>query len=164
MCVYCRPLVKAIDDYIKKADDDLAEELAGEGYCMPKETTEMISELENELTDALISETDYILQAAEKAVDLEAFADSIWPDVQLNDVLKLKLVLILKERLAEYLPEIASGYMAGLDAGLTITTVSKKTTSWVESWSQELAEIMQLNSHKEIEHILNGGLILEVPK
>ena len=31
MCVNCQPLVKAIDAYLQKADDDLAKTLASEG-------------------------------------------------------------------------------------------------------------------------------------
>ena len=36
--------------------------------------------------------------------------------------------------------------------------MSKKTTAWVRTWSASLGEIMQLNSHKEIETILEKGL------
>jgi uncharacterized protein with gpF-like domain len=41
---------------------------------------------------------------------------------------------------------------------LKLERVSKCTTAWVKEWSEELGEIMQLNSHKEIEKILTKGL------
>ena len=139
MCVNCRPLVGAIEAYIQKADDDLAAALAEEGYCDVKRTVKFIGQLENEVAEALLSERDYILAEAEKAADLRTFAEDIWPDVQLNDVLLLKLALIFKERFAEFVPDIAAVYLAELDKGLKIKQVSRRTTAWVEAWSRELA-------------------------
>ncbi len=158
MCVNCRPLVGAIEAYIQKADDDLAAALAEEGFCDVKRTVKFIGQLENEVAEALLAERDYILAEAEKAADLQAFAEDIWPDVQLNDVLLLKLALIFKERFSEFVPDIAAVYLAELDKGLKIKKVSRRTTAWVENWSRELAGIMQLNSHREIERILQQGL------
>lgn len=158
MCLNCQPLIKAIDNYLQKADNDLAETLADEGYCQSRRTVKIIGELEDDVAAALLEERDYILAEAEKAVDLTEFAADIWPGVQLNDGLLLNLVLIFKERLAEFVPEFAGYYLAELDKGLQINQVSRRTTDWVESWSEQLAEIMQLNSHKEINGILRQGL------
>ncbi len=56
------------------------------------------------------------------------------------------------------MPEFVGYYLAQTDKELKLTQVSKRTTAWVESWSEELAEIMKLNSHTEIENILTAGL------
>lgn len=158
MCMNCAPLIKAIDAYIAKADDDLADELANEGYCKSKKTVKVINELEEEIAGELSAETDYILSEVEKAVDLDSFAEDIWPKVKLNDELRGKLATVFKEQFSAFVPEFAGYYLAGLDKGLKIINVSKRTTAWVEGWSEGLAEIMQLNSHKEIETILTKGL------
>ncbi len=158
MCVNCQPLVKAIDAYLQKADDDLAKTLASEGYCQAKRTAKIIAELEDEVAAALVDERDYILEAAEQSADLASFAADIWPGVQLNDVLASKLAVIFAERFAAFMPEFAGYYLATLEQGLKVTRVSKRTTDWVENWSRELAGIMQLNSHKEINGILQQGL------
>ncbi|MCX4265350.1 MAG: hypothetical protein OSJ64_00810 [Firmicutes bacterium] len=100
MCVNCQPLVKAIDAYLQKADDDLAKTLASEGYCQAKRTAKIIAELEDEVAAALVDERDYILEAAEQSADLASFAADIWPGVQLNDVLASKLAVIFAERFA----------------------------------------------------------------
>ena len=105
-----------------------------------------------------MEETDYILAEAEKAVDLETFAADIWPGVKLNDAAKSKLATVFTERLSEFLPEYIGYYIAQTDRGLKLTQVSKRTLAWVKSWSKDLGEIMQLNSHKEIERILEKGL------
>ena len=158
MCLNCRPLIKAIDAYIQKADENLADTLADEGYCEAKKTVDVISELEDKIAKVLVEQTAYILAEAENAANLETFAEDIWSSVKLNDTLKADLAIVFKEQFAAFIPKFAGYYLADLDKGLKIVKVSKRTTAWVEGWSEELANIMQLNSHKEIEHILKKGL------
>lgn len=158
MCMNCQPLIKAIDAYIQKADDDLADALGKEGYEEPEKTVEYIGNIEDDVADALLSETDYILREAEKAVDLDAFARDIWPGVKLNDDLREKLVAVFLEQFSEFMPEYIGYYLAQTDRSLKLRQVSQRTTAWVEDWSNDLADIMQLNSHKEIEGVLKKGL------
>ena len=158
MCMECGPLIKAIDAYIQKADDGLADALGAEGYIKPKKALKYAQDIEDSVAEALLEETDYILAEAEKAVDLETFAADIWPGVKLNDAAKSKLATVFTESLGEFLPEYIGYYIAQTDRGLKLTQVSKRTLAWVKSWSKDLGEIMQLNSHKEIERILEKGL------
>lgn len=158
MCMDCGPLIKAIDAYIEKADSDLADALAEEGYAKTKKTVKYIEELEEEIAEALMEETDYFVSAAEKAVDLEAFAEDIWPKLKLNDELKEKLIAIFTEQFGQFMPEFIEYYIEQTDKDLKLEQVSKRTTAWVEEWSEELGDLMKLNSHKEIEDILKKGL------
>lgn len=158
MCMNCEPLMKAIDAYIYKADGSLADELGAEGYIKPKKTLKYLQEIEDGVAEALLDETDYILAEAEKAVDLETFAEDVWPRVKLNDAAKGKLATVFTESLDKFMPEYIGYYIAQTDKDLKLAQVSKRTTAWVKSWSKDLGEIMQLNSHKEIEHILTKGL------
>lgn len=158
MCMYCEPLIKAIDHFIEKADSNLTETLGDEGYTEPEKTVEYITGLEDDVAEALTEETAYIIAEAEKAVDLETFSKEIWPDVKYKDSLKLALVTIFKDRFKKFMPEFVAYYIAKTDKNLALKSVSKRTTAWVESWSEKLGEIMQLNSHKEIEKILTTGL------
>jgi len=154
----CGPLIKAIDAYIAKADNDLADTLGEEGYAEPEKTLYYAQELEDSVAEALLDETDFILSEAEKSIDLESFADDVWPEVKLNDELKSKLVTVFEETLSEFMPEFVGYYIAQTDRSLHLEQLSKRTTAWVETWSRDLADIMQLNSHKEIETILTKGL------
>ena len=158
MCFECRPLIKAIDAYIEKADSDLSDTLEDEGYAKGKGTVKYIEEIEEEVAEALLSQTDYFLEAAEKAVDLEEFAKSIWPGIKLNDELEEKLATIFAELLGKFMPEYVEIYIQQTDPELTAQRLSKRATAWVKSWSKDLGKIMQLNSHKEIESILETGL------
>lgn len=158
MCINCGPLIKAIDAYIAKADDDLKDALEAEGYAKPKKTLKYMQDIEDGVAEALLEETDYFVAEAEKAVDLEAFAKKIWPKVKLNDGVKAKLVTVFTENLEKFMPEFIGYYIKQTDKDLKLLQVSKRTTAWVKTWSKDLGEIMKLNSHKEIERILNKGL------
>lgn len=158
MCMACQPLIKAIDAYLAKADGDLADALDAEGYAEPQATIGYMQDIEDDVAEALVEETDYFLAEAEKAADLETFAADIWPGVKLNDRLKAKLATVFTEHLSEFMPEFVAYYIAQTDRSLKLEVVSKRTVAWVESWSEQLGEIMQLNSHKEIETILTKGL------
>lgn len=158
MCMNCAPLIKAIDAYIAKADGDLADALGKEGYAKPKKTLKYAQDIEDGVAEALVEETDYFIAEAEKAVDLETFAKDIWPKVKLKDELKGKLAAVFKENLEKFMPEFIGYYIKQTDKDLKLPQVSKRTTAWVKSWSEELGEIMKLNSHKEIERILEKGL------
>ncbi len=167
MCVRCGALIKAIDAYIAKADGDLAATLGDEGYIEPQETVDYISTLEDSVAAALISETDYIIKAVEKADSLAAFQMDIWPKLKEGDALQTDLQAIFEEQFGEIVREFAGLYFSAIENGgggqvtkasIEFVRVSKQTTAWVENWSQELASIMQLDSHKEIESILTKGL------
>lgn len=158
MCMNCAPLIKAIDAYIAKADGDLADALGKEGYAKPKKTLKYAQDIEDGVAEALVEETDYFIAEAEMAVDLETFAKDIWPKLKLKDELKGKLAAVFKENLEKFMPEFIGYYIKQTDKDLKLSQVSKRTTAWVKSWSEELGEIMKLNSHKEIERILEKGL------
>lgn len=165
MCINCGNLIKAIDAYIAKADNNLAATLGEEGYIEPQETVEAISSLEERVTAALLSETDYIIKAVDKADSLAQFQMDIWPKLKEGDTLQDDLQAIFQEDFDNIVRRFAGLYFSAIENGggvtkasIEIVRVSKQTTAWVQNWSQELAGIMKLNSHKEIEAILTKGL------
>lgn len=157
MC-QCAALIKAIDAYIEKADGDLSRLLGAQGFIKPKKTVGYIEDIEDEVADALTDETTYFVRSFEEAVDLETFAAEIWPRVKLNDGLKAKLATVFQEQLSSFMPEYIGYYIQQTDKQLRLKQISKRTVAWVEKWSGDLADIMQLNSHTEIERILKTGL------
>ena len=158
MCLYCKPLIKAIDNYIAKADDSLSDTLDDEGFAKPKKSFQYIKDIEDSAAEALIAETEYFVAEAEKAVDLETFAKDVWPGLKIGDTLKPVIASIFTEQLEKFMPEFVGYYITQTDKNLKLEQVSKRTTAWVKSWSEELGEIMQLNSHKEIERIMEKGI------
>lgn len=152
------PLLKAISAYLQKADDNLEDELVSSGFAKASDTIDTIKALEGDVVEALVEETELFTTAVRGAVDLQTFGKDIWPGVKLNDKLAKKLTGIFKDRLTEIMPGLVETYLQRTDKQLTLQQVSKLTTGWIEQWSEQLAEIMQLNSHTEIEKILETGL------
>lgn len=158
MCLCCGPLIKAIDNYIAKANDDLIDLLESEGFVHPEDTVAFADAIEDLLTTALEDETAYFLAHIEESLDIEHFASEIWPDVKLNDDLKVKIAEIFKEQLQTFMPEYAQYYLDQSDPELSIRVITERTKAWIESWSEELGSLMQLTSHTELEAILQEGL------
>ena len=92
----CEALIKAIDAYLAKADEDLTEALEDAGFAEPKETVQEMAALEDKLADALERETKYFKGKAKKAVDLEAFAKD-WPDIIEGDNVDEQLTKLFLE-------------------------------------------------------------------
>lgn len=157
MCDGCHKLIKAIDEYIEKADADLAGVLEDEGFIKPKKTVKYISELEDGVTTVLEMETAFILQNID-AKDLKQFSKKNWPNIKQNDKIKEALKPVFIEKFQKMVPTLTEHYIKRVDDELRLERLSKPTIAWVESWSEELASIMKLNSYKEIETILIRGL------
>ena len=158
MCAGCSSLIKAIDAYIAKADDDLADQLKAAGFQVDDDTMKAIQSLEDEIAEALVEETAVFTKAADSALDLQEFAEKIWPDIKLTDALAATLSSIFAKRFEALMPGLVEAYLQMTDRELHLEQVSKMTTAWVQSWSEQLGEVMKLNSHKAIEQLLTDGL------
>lgn len=158
MCLQCGALIKAIDNYLAKADDDLAGRLKKEGFPESKKSVSAAKKMEDEVAEALLEETAVFTQATGRALDLQTFADDIWPGVKLNDSLAATLEGVFVKRFTELMPGLIEAYLHQTDKELKLEQVSKLTTSWISEWSGQLAELMKLDSHKQIDEILTEGL------
>lgn len=54
--------------------------------------------------------------------------------------------------------QLAEKIMNSIDADIPFKVLSERTEEWIESWSQELAQLMQLNTHTAIEQTLKEGI------
>ena len=154
----CGALIKAIDAYLEKANGELEDELTEAGFADAGKTMDEIGSLEDEVAAALVEETKLFTRGAKRAADLKEFANDIWPGLKESDQLSAKLKTIFSEHLTELMPGLVDAYIKRGDPELSMTRISKLTTGWIEEWSGELADLMQLNSQDEIETILQTGL------
>lgn len=156
MCLYCQPLIKAIDNYIQKADGDLEEIFEDEGRAIPKETVETMNVIEDGIAAALVAETDYFIKAIKKKLTPEELMD-VLEEIKEKDVYCDAIKTVVSEQLHAFVPKLVKEYVSFVDDGIKITAVSQRTTAWIDSWSGQLAELMKLESHKQIENILKKG-------
>ena len=93
MCSECQLLIKAIDAYITKADNDLADRLKEEGYADSKNTVKHIEELEEKIAEVLQEQSkdfeDLIESADKKGIDLEEFLKGSWQEFKTTNDLSL---------------------------------------------------------------------------
>ena len=61
-CLRCGPLIKAIDAYLAKAENDLYEQLTMEGYLKAKESLNTVDEIEEVVTKLLEDNADDLLK------------------------------------------------------------------------------------------------------
>ena len=52
------------------------------------------------------------------------------------------------------MPEYAAYYLKKTDKSLKLDRVSKRTTAWIESWSDDLADLMKTTSKAQLESLL----------
>lgn len=160
---YCDRIAKAIDAYIRKADNDLSKQLGKEGYAKPKKTLQYAQDIEDDVADILTEETDYFVREAKASGSLEDFQKKL-PAVTAATPATAKLSKAFAARLSKFLPEYAAYYLKQTDKNLKLDRVSKRTTAWIESWSDELADLMRTTSKDQLEAMLkkeinNGGNI-----
>ena len=158
MPCHCEGLIKAIDAYLAKEDDELELALEAAGYVDAPETIEHITSLEDGIAVVLISETDYILDSLKDRVDLEEYFSEVWPAIKKNNPTADKLFDLFWEDFSGYMKPLASKYIAATDAELTVRAVSQRTTAWAKQWSKDLSELMQLESHTQVEKILTTAM------
>lgn len=149
------PLIRAIDRYIQKADEDLEEELKAEGYVATGAAVTAINEIEDKLTDLLNDYTDDLLNRMEKSSDISDFIENVWSDMKMEKDLEEFLIDFLHKKFHSLLNECVKEFLIDADEQLGIDErITKPTQEFIEDWSHELARIMRLNTNKQIEEIL----------
>ncbi|MCM1530112.1 MAG: phage head morphogenesis protein [Alistipes sp.] len=156
MCIHCKSLIEAIDGFIAKADDDLKDDLEESGRVSPDETVDCINEIEDGVTAALLSETDYFIKQIKKRKTLTELLDDL-EEIKAKDIYCDEIKTVVSGQLHKLVPKLVKEYVSIVDKEIEITTVSKRTTAWIDNWSGQLSELMKLDSHKQIEDILKKG-------
>ncbi len=158
MCSCCIPLIKAIDKYLEKADNDLKGELGDEGYENPEEIVDCISEMEEGVTEALEAESKHIVSGLKDAGSLMDFAERVWPKISQDDIADKSIRDVVEPLFSTYIPRYTTAYIQATDRQLTCQRLSKPTISWIGRWAADLGKLMKLSTHQQLQDILQKGL------
>ena len=142
--------------YIKKAEDDFAKQLELEGFIESQKTIEYMNRLEEQLAKILQDERDDFINQVEELEDIETIIDTFLLLFLINDNLTTEKTF--KEIFTLCIGEIAESCIKNVDEYLAINILSNRTTAWIDSWSEELAQIMKLSSHDKLQSILKDAL------
>jgi len=157
MCQQCKALLKAIDAYLAKAEDDLKKILESEGYTHAGDTMKYIDEIEEGVAGALTAETRLVQRALNRSKDIEEF-ERIWGDMKRKDHVDDEIAERVGDSFRRFMPKYTEYYLKMTDRALVFHRLSKRATDWMRSWAADLGDLMKLNSHGEIERIYTQGL------
>ena len=140
--------------------------LGKEGYAKPKKTLQYAKGIEDDVADILTEETDYFVREAKASDNLDDLQKRL-PEIAAATPATGKLSKAFSAQLSKFLPEYAAYYLKKTDKGLKLDRVSKRTTAWIETWSEDLAELMKTTSTEHLEAMLkkeieNGGNISQL--
>ena len=155
----CEYICKAIERYIAKANDDLLKALKKAGYVDASFTVKQAEKLESELTDILQGKTDKFIELLESNPD-DTIDDIIekLPEFNSNTNITDELTDVFRRQFSSSVSHIANAYVKSIDKELKLQTMTKRTSSWITSWSSELADIMNVNTEDKLQSILSRGL------
>lgn len=162
-------LICSIDALITKADNELTEQLKEAGFVDAKKSVKTAAELEGSITEILQDQTTDIADALKKAKNLKQarrliaqyFADDSATTKALTEVFEAYYKLNV--------PIWSSKYMMEIESDLVVEVLRQRTTAWLETWSKDLADLMQLNGSDRMgeliqETIDNGESVADLTR
>ena len=148
-------IIEAIDKYLAKADDELSDVLADEGYADAEDSVRVINAMQEEIAEALQNQTDDLVEA------LAAEQDSGWAAAQKKvsemldgDDIAEQVQEAAADMFQTEVPKLATVYMQETDGDLVVDVIRQRTKSWIASWSQRLGQLMKINTHQQITDII----------
>lgn len=152
------PLMDAINRYLAKADEDLEEQLADEGFVAPSIAVTAIDEIEEAVATALNANTDELLESLAKSADIDDFIEKVWPTIKDVETLESVLKEGFRKQFNDLFRQCTYEWIARQDEELAVAItdarITKPAENFIKSWSNDLAGIMKLNTNQQIENIL----------
>lgn len=163
-------LLKAIDAIVKEEADELKDSLSE--FPEVDKTVEYIEDFEKKLAKLLRTQKKHFVDGFNKSVTKEEDPEKlreILNRLMDSDEFAEELVPIAESFLTMTVTELTTATMELIDKDVSFKILSKRTTDWISSWSEQLAELMKLSTHSEIEAALttvieNGEGIPEAVK
>lgn len=148
-------IIEAIDKYLAKADDELSDVLADEGYADAEDSVKVINTMQEEIAETLQNQTDGLVEA------LAAEQDSGWAAAQKKvsemldgDDIAEQVQEAAADMFQTEVPKLATVYIQETDGDLVVDVIRQRTKSWIASWSQRLGQLMKINTHQQITDII----------
>lgn len=154
-------LYNAIDLYLAKVDKDLRNTIDAEGFAEPEHTVSVAISLENQIAAALDAQTEGLVETLNRAEEddvtpkeLKAKVSALLAaDAIASDIEQTTLDMFEIE-----IPQLANVYMEESDGELVVDALRKRTSSWMQSWSEQLGELTKINTHQQITSLVDGSI------
>jgi len=147
----------SIENLIRKANEDLEDELEKANFVDPKETVKKINEFDDDVTKLLDEERKHFLKEFDNDDSIPNLVAKL-NNAKTDDLFKVGMAKVTKEHLTDFIAEFTELYIKQIDKQMAFNFATDKTTNWINSWAEELGDIMGLTSHNEIDRILKKTL------
>ncbi len=148
-------IIEAIDQYLAKADDELTDVLADEGYAEAEDSVKAINAVQEEIAETLQNQTDDFVEALTAAQDSDwAAAQKKVSEMLDGDDIAEQVQEATADMFQTEIPKLATVYMQETDGDLVVDVIRQRTKSWISSWSQRLGQLMKINTHQQITDII----------
>ena len=156
-CNICKALQKAIEAYIAKVDNDLENSMDDAGYVDSKDSVNAASDLEEEVTEILTEQTEELADVIEEAGTIPKAKKAVEEYFE-DDVTGEILSATFRDYFSETILSLSDSYMKEVEGDMAVTQLRARTTAWVNQWSNELANVMQLTSADKMKSLLQEAL------
>lgn len=161
-------LIQRITKYthdIQKGDLDHLQEFEG-SENIPDAVESYETEMAKVLKDELKRLKQLLTQSIAKSDDEIIFDDLTFEqmaafyanDLLISEEFKEAATEVNAKYFREIVEDIATRMMVSIDSDIPYEDMSPRTTRIIEEWSEELADIMQLNTHKKVDRVLVEAL------
>lgn len=153
----CDGLIKAIDRYIAKAEDDLSERLQNAGYANAKSSVKKAAALEERISEILTGQTDDIVKTLLSVATLEEALETLDAYFE-EDETRALLESVFRDFYEENIPTLSTTYIQETEGDMVVSQIRSRTSTWVNDWSEELSDLMQLGSHEQIGKLITDSI------
>lgn len=133
----CSALIKAIDAYIAKADEDLENLLDEAGFAEPNETVKEISTLEEKTAEVLEAQTAAFDKKLKKIKSMEEITEMV-EEFESEDLTADKISEIYREEFNTIIPKLSNVYLKKMDSELVIEKIRNRTSAWIDDFTAKL--------------------------
>lgn len=156
-CNICKALQKAIEAYIAKVDNDLENSMDDAGYVDSEDSVNAASDLEEDVAEILTEQTEELADVIEEAGTIPKAKKAVEEYFE-DDVTGEILSATFRDYFSETILSLSDSYMKEVEGDMAVTQLRARTTAWVNQWSNELANLMQLTSADKMKSLLQEAI------
>lgn len=162
----CSALIKAIDAFIEKADNDLEDKLNEAGFINAKESIKKESILEEVIAVILLSQSNnmakHLLKNKGKIKgdfsDKQEEIREIINEFFENDTTKGEIQQAVESFYLDNIQEHTDGYIKSVSEDMAVERIRQRTFSKIEEWSEELSRLMKISQEKQLGKLIEDTL------
>lgn len=146
-------LLDSINKYVAKAEAKEADALKKAGFIMSNLTVQKQSDLEESITESLLSQRSdvlEILELAEKKKYSKKDLLKVLNEYFEKDMLALELEDLISTAFEELAPQLSTGYIKQFDEKSKITEITEKTQYEFYEAAHDMSVEIMANSHKKL--------------